>query len=456
MKIWWTLHATVLMLAFFVCPNVSGQDATNYRVWTSQDGKVRIRAKFLRFIDGKAQMAREDGSTFVTDPKNLSEDDQKLLRRLNQDNDSESGAARSPLQRTVDRERPDKPASRYSVTRLKIAENRLIYAKDILDFYIDLKKRGYVDERNAVFVESRIKEIEPFAQVDAIAFENGFVPVAELPARKQQARKLIDAWLMKTRMSPDEADFDLLIQATETHPLSLETSLLEGLYHYFHDRNISKATRAFKDAVDRGERYHELLAPYEIDNLAIALSCSAIISIRGKNIGRALAYFETITNLCPQTNVEYQLNIARMARFTQAGNVGVTMSKSEIKQGDELARKAGVQVTKRSGWWFEFPFLDQNERSTDLDFMVLQKRKGVTISQTGFEDHVCLLCDGIGIQKCPNASCKAGVVEVPTPGYRTLPDGSRIPFRYNIPKTCPTCGGDSRVTCWGCDGRGVQ
>jgi len=60
MKIWLTLHAAVLVLAAFACPNVSGQDATNYRVWTSQDGKVRIRAKFLRFIDGKAQMAREE------------------------------------------------------------------------------------------------------------------------------------------------------------------------------------------------------------------------------------------------------------------------------------------------------------------------------------------------------------------------------------------------------------
>lgn len=429
------------------CPTSTFAQSGPPRNWTSQNGLVVIRATFVGFEGEQVRLRRFDGTELLTDPANLSDEDRAYLQKLRDHLPRRDDAAAEELSR----------GGEISVARMRAAERRLVLAKDIFDYYRQLEDSGRISADNAVFVENKLRQFQPLKSQNAIDFGNEFVPESEVPVRREKARKLVDQWLDVARKSNGDVELNLLKEATDTDPIGTVAALLEGMHYYFYSRDYEKAYRSFRDAADRGERYRVVHTPADRKNYEIALNACAVLAIRSKNAPRARSYFEEVVqNFDVQdVGIGVKSNLRRTARLARLEDVGIDVPKSQSLKFEELFRTLGIQIGGENGWIFPFPHSETGPFQS-LEFLLGKNADGVALGDDGFEDFICLLCEGARQARCPNPRCVKGAIEVPTWVWVQRTETIRDRVRKNVVQRCPRCRGNANVSCWGCDASGTQ
>ena len=462
----------VLWSCWLTVHPAEGQD--KYRSWSSKDGKVQIKAKFIQFVGDRVRLERPDGSQFTTDPQNLSAGDQQYLQSMGKPGDSPS-AAKLTL-----------PA------KLRNLERKTVRAVDFLKSLEDALRAGNLDAADKTAVQQKIAELKPLAAKNGLHVEGEYLSPAELDQRKAQAATLVDEWIQDALASQEKKiDIKRLRDATKLAPVSTEAAILSGMVEYFAHGDPEKASRHFSDAVKRGRRYETINSLIDNTNLSIAMNAAAVAEIRDGNFFRALDLFAESIQKSDIQAKQISANISRfhrMARFSSCG-IDLPNNKAKLRQllelktesqkyyddqslstwfkewrstanlsgllGDEVAKLAKPNLPAEQifgpGWSFPSPVSSEGQ-VRDLGFIV--RINQVVPGRHGLIDHNCLVCDGSQKIRCRHEACQKGKVTIKKKELQNTPAG-KVYIDKNLDVPCPQCKGVGIEDCASC-GKGSQ
>lgn len=416
----------------FACTSVClAQD--KLRTWTSADGKHQQQAKLVKV----------DGDDITLENQSGKQIELKLSRLSKADHDYIKGLAAKP-----------KPG--IGKGRLTKIERSSIFARDILATY--QSELAVANPEDRKLLESKIAEFERLAKTGSIRFGNRFVAEAEVAKYRAEAEAIVKDWFENAQGMNSRVRLSELERVKQVDPISIDAAVFLGLHYMFYERDYDTATKHFKDAVNRGTRYESINGTPEKQNLICAFNNLALLEIRSNNPARACDHWNRAADIEELLNRQITSNIAKAGRFLDAqGQFGLSGSNSVRKRYIKLVSRTKTVNGSRNGWFYLLPVAQNGEPYQRSDFLVGFDGLGVNIREGYLEDKVCLQCEGKGILKCNNPSCKKGYVTTVEAG-KVVWNGKQFVPQQPITRVnpCGNCKTTQQVKCWACGSSGEQ
>ena len=442
------LIAAVLLSCVSVS-EVSAQESrfAKQREWSNASGKFKRQAKMLSATTTKVVLETDAGDNLSISIKGLSTVDQEFVQSF--------------LDSSFD--------------DLKKRSRETLFASVLLETFREYETSGHMTEEQKPFVESQITELAKYADAEAINLPDGYLPLAELPEKKQQTKALVDSWINETSAKRLEKRQTMLREAIRTDPTSLDAAIILALFHEIKSVDARAAQRCLDSAIKSGTQYLEIGTESDKANLLVAMNNLAVSYVTSQNIAKAKRIwseaFEVSAGVLPGPSIQ---NIIKTNQMMGAPNSGLKASKAVQKSFTEFSERVGAirvgsedpeEAKKKSrkwlsGWQLMCPVDSEGNVRADLEIL-LANATAQELSESVFYDRTCLHCRGAAFLRCPNKSCREGKVRKEILGKKTMKttDGGIHDMGVGVIRIdivdCKVCKGEDRVDCHCCED-GIQ
>jgi hypothetical protein len=277
--------------------------------------------------------------------------------------------------------------------------------------------------------------------------------------QKESAEKTRE-WLEKQATQSTK----VLRGITRDDPSCLTAFILLGIYYDIYkgrEKGSAKAAaEVLNDAVKQGKRYLAVSSEADKRNLYAAMNNLAVANVRQNNVGKAEKLWSEIIDSEFSGNAGVvKANVERLTKLIDREFSGLTANRkketdiSKLLSADILKSQGAIAV---GGWGIVLP-VDQQLNEFNSGRSLLGDAGFQKVLSGAIFDTRCVKCKGTDIHNCPRKDCNKGAIERRIMGDVYAPNGhflGRKVVRKEYDR-CPTCGGDAKVLCPGCD-RGSQ
>jgi tetratricopeptide (TPR) repeat protein len=423
------------------------EDAGRFRTWTDASGKYSIKAELLKSEDGVVELKKEDGTTVVLPLEKLSDADRAYALA----NATKPAGERSsaPKDDTTQSE-PDLPEASDSkpktLSQLRASEQRLLYAKKIIEAYREYLAHPEILERERSVVNRRIAELEPEAARDALMIGKKFFLIEEIEAFKKESADEIDKFLSNPgSMTPLEVR-GLLKGISRKDPVSCRANYLLAMGFAQSVREYDAALAEFKECARRLDSFGQLAVADPELAMAAVWNNIAIIQVRMGNLDSALKAWEAASKKSgklPDVSLQNFIHQVVHMNIAIASDGKLFFNSPDPamqRRYEKLGEKLGVtsellQMHKQHGW----QYVNLNFADSDDDLRKLKIE---------LADLACLNCGGTSFKACPACGGDGTVKGKVAEGKRLLTGDIQI-IETSVKEKCGVCD-RGRIPCAAC------